>query len=360
MMIDTGRYLSILSKIGPNSVVINVPSRGSESIQTESLEATTEHKIRSSYEQASRALFDLAVGPLSIFGRLNSILNYFLLRKADFLVHFLDTAEQELRASSSTAPLNRLDALLDLSIRTSCLANDQHSEPVHSCFLDCDLMSYITSVGNQELLKPSSVNTSSSSSSIPAFELLTLDREMPWPLTVPADTKKSLQRLFHHIFYLKFIERALCNVGRGYMQYHRKHWAYKSTSFDIATVFALRQRMLHFVQNLLYFTCIDVIEPNWATFIGSMQHLRDNRSESCNVANIDLISFGFSEFVESCMEDGLLTMRILLKSLQQMTDAACCTVSGRLAAASDNMLTRLDYNRYYRDFEEQSDDVCAF
>lgn len=33
-----------------------------------------------------------------------------------------------------------------------------------------------------------------------------------------------------------------------------------------ARVLILRQRMLHFVQNLLYFTTCEVIEPNWRGF----------------------------------------------------------------------------------------------
>jgi len=37
-----------------------------------------------------------------------------------------------------------------------------------------------------------------------------------------------------------------------------------------ASAFALRQRMLNCVQNLEYYMMVEVIEPNWATFLASI------------------------------------------------------------------------------------------
>jgi hypothetical protein len=37
-----------------------------------------------------------------------------------------------------------------------------------------------------------------------------------------------------------------------------------------ASAFALRQRMLNCVQNLEYYMMVEVIEPNWVTFLASI------------------------------------------------------------------------------------------
>jgi gamma-tubulin complex component 2 len=37
-----------------------------------------------------------------------------------------------------------------------------------------------------------------------------------------------------------------------------------------ASAFALRQRMLNCVQNLEYYMMVEVIEPNWITFLASI------------------------------------------------------------------------------------------
>ncbi len=109
--------------------------------------------ILRSYRFATTTLLDHLMTETKLLQRLECLRNYFLLQQADFLVHFLDTAGEELqktlqpgdgdadlrRSLSSLTPgrkhvavsgastgisLPRLRALLELSVRSSVAASD--------------------------------------------------------------------------------------------------------------------------------------------------------------------------------------------------------------------------------------------
>ena len=54
-------------------------------------------------------------------------------------------------------------------------------------------------------------------------------------------------------------------------------------SSDYVTSFALKQKMLHFLQNLEYHMTFEVLEPNWVEMIAKIQ--------SGKVANVDQVRF---------------------------------------------------------------------
>ena len=60
--------------------------------------------------------------------KLSSIKNFFLFGKADYFVHFIDSAEEELKKNVSQVSKEKLESLLEMSIRTSSLANDAYFE----------------------------------------------------------------------------------------------------------------------------------------------------------------------------------------------------------------------------------------
>ena len=59
-------------------------------------------------------------------GHLKSLKNYFLLERSDFFVHFLDSAEDELKQKIKLVSKEKLESLLEMSIRTSTLSNDPY------------------------------------------------------------------------------------------------------------------------------------------------------------------------------------------------------------------------------------------
>ncbi|KAJ3208252.1 Gamma-tubulin complex component 2 [Dinochytrium kinnereticum] len=71
----------------------------------------------------------------------------------------------------------------------------------------------------------------------------------------------------------------------------------------------LRARMLHFVQQVMHFTCVDVIDPHWARFEGRIM----------KVTTVDEVLSIHEDFLDSCLKDGMLTSPNLLKLLNSIT-----------------------------------------
>ncbi|CDQ92674.1 unnamed protein product [Oncorhynchus mykiss] len=111
--------------------------------------------------------------------------------------------------------------------------------------------------------------------------------------------------LFRHIFYCKHVERLLCNVwisNKTAKQHalHRAKW--------FATAFALRQRMLNFVQNIQYYMMFEVMEPTW--------HIMEKNLKSAS--NIDDMLCHHTSFLDNCLKDCMLTNSELLKIFSKL------------------------------------------
>lgn len=245
--------------------------------------------------------------------RLRSIKHYFLLDQGDFFVGFMDLAEEELKKNMDDIVPARLEALLDLAVRTSTANSDPFKDD-----LTCDLLPYdlIT-----QLFRILSVTGDTNNpnyrdpqeSQISGLEAFTLDYEVKWPLSLIL-SKKALtkyQMLFRHLFYAKHVERLLCQLWASNKQ-AKRHMLHKRPWYSIA--FALRQRMIHLVQNLEYYMMFEVIEPNW--------HLLEDNLRS--VTNIDGVLEHHNDFLDRCLKDCMLTSPELLRIVSKLM-AVCVT-----------------------------------
>ena len=77
----------------------------------------------------------MMVNKEDLFGRLQSLKNSFLFEKADYFGHFLDSAEQELEKKLKNVQKEKLESLLEMSVRTSTLISDPYFEDI-ICDLD--------------------------------------------------------------------------------------------------------------------------------------------------------------------------------------------------------------------------------
>ena len=62
---------------------------------------------------------------------------YFFIETGDFFVHFIDAAEEELGKNIKTVSKEKLESLLEISVRTSSANQDPFKED-----LSCDLYPY--------------------------------------------------------------------------------------------------------------------------------------------------------------------------------------------------------------------------
>lgn len=73
----------------------------------------------------------------NLYNRLKSLRNYFFMGISDYLVHFFDSAEEELVKKSSKFSKEKISSLLELATEQSSLKNDPYREKVI-----CDLTAF--------------------------------------------------------------------------------------------------------------------------------------------------------------------------------------------------------------------------
>ena len=203
--------------------------------------------------------------------------------------------------------------MLDIAVRTSTANSDPFKDDLTCDLLPYDLITQLVRIlsvtgdaNNPNFRDPTETHIS-------GLESFTLDYEVKWPLSLIL-SKKALtkyQMLFRHLFYAKHVERLLCHLWAS-NKGAKKHMLHKKPWYSIA--FALRQRMIHLVQNLEYYMMFEVIEPNW--------HLLEENLRS--VTNIDGVLEHHNDFLDRCLKDCMLTSLELLRIVSKLM-AVCVT-----------------------------------
>lgn len=109
------------------------------------------------------------------------------------------------------------------------------------------------------------------------LEAFAFGYDVQWPVSLVLN-RKSLacyQMLLRHLFYCKHVERRLCNAWIATKVKKAAFFA------NFASSFALRQKMLNFVQDLEYYMTFEVMEPNWENMITKIR--------SGKVENVDQV-----------------------------------------------------------------------
>ena len=76
----------------------------------------------------------------NLISRLKSVKRFFLLDQGDFLNQFIDLADDELKMPVSDITSSRLEALLEISIRTSAADKDPYKDDLKVVLSDKDLI----------------------------------------------------------------------------------------------------------------------------------------------------------------------------------------------------------------------------
>jgi hypothetical protein len=99
----------------------------------------------------------------------------------------------------------------------------------------------------------------------------------------------------------------------------------------LPVAYALRQRILSFVQNYQYYMMYEVLEPNWHVLEDSLR----------KAASVDDVLVIHSDFLDTCLKECMLTHPALLKVCSSCPlghhrnphplFACVCVLAGRLA-----------------------------
>ncbi|XP_069970961.1 gamma-tubulin complex component 2 isoform X2 [Penaeus vannamei] len=303
VILRTGKYLNVIRQ-SDHSVVCPDQEELAYSIRDPSYTEVIER----TYSFASKRLLELLMKEKDLMGRLRSVKHYFLLDQGDFVVQLMSLCEDELSKNIDDVVPTRLESLLELALRTSAANNDLYKDDIQ-----CDLQP-ITLMN--QMLRILSIETEDEREYYPQEERLqlsglqgfSLGYRVTWPVSLVLDRKTiaCYQMIFRHLFYCKHVERLLCRVWVS----NKVAKSFPlSASRTYTAAFALRQRMLNFIQNIEYYMMFEVIERNWQTFINKMQ----------KVENVDEVLAFHNDFLSGCLKDCMLTSPELLRMISKLT-----------------------------------------
>lgn len=195
----------------------------------------------------------------SLLSRLRSLKHTFLLEQGDYLVFFLDTASDELSRPAQDVSVAKLQAQLELALKSSIAASNPHNDDVFCCLEKKAIIAQLLSIYNVDSDAPARVEAEERP--ITGMETFTLDYNVTYPVSLVI-SRKSLVKyklLFRHMFHFRHVERQLCDAW----QLHQLTRRALAPSGSLGRAYCLCQRMLHFLQNFLYYMTVEVVEPNW-------------------------------------------------------------------------------------------------
>lgn len=304
-ILRTGMYLTVIRECGNDIETTSNP----EPLQYTTEERVYAERIGVAYQYASKKILRILLDESNLVAHLNSVKHYFFMDKGDFIVLFMDIAENELKKDIDSIVPTRLQSLLELAVRTSAMSQDPHADLLGIDLLPdsvCHQLSRILGHGEED-------SESNFSDSTKGYEALALRYKVEWPLSLILNQRNigRYQMLFRHLFYCKYVERQLGTTWKD--SKISKHFALRAIK-TYAEAFGLRQKMLNFVQNLEYYMMVEVIEPNFHNFI---QKVKEKEGK---VNSIDDMITEHTIFMDECLQDCMLTQKRALKLMVRLLD----------------------------------------
>ncbi|KAK3086762.1 hypothetical protein FSP39_022926, partial [Pinctada imbricata] len=309
-ILNTGKYLNVVRLCGRD---VKCPT--AEEILYTLKERKYYDQIEKAYNYASKLLLEMLMEEKELMARIRSIKHYFLMNKGDFIVQFMDMTEEEMKQDMDKIMPTRLESLLELALRTSTANVDPYKDDLRVELLPFDLITQLFKILTIETSHEKEYKVDPTDLLLSGLESFSFDYVVKWPVSLVINRKAltRYQMLFRHLFYCKHVERQLCSVWIGNKA--AKMYSLRASKW-YSSAFALRQRMLNFVQNFEYYMMFEVIEPNWHTFQSNMD----------SVLNVDDVLAYHTDFLNMCMADCMLTNPDLLKIVHKIM-MVCVTFS---------------------------------
>lgn len=309
-ILNTGKYLNVVRLCD-----VDIRSPGAKEVVYTVKERHYVDQIEMAHTYASKLLLDLLIDKVDLLPRLRSMKHYFLLDQGDFIVQFMDMAEEEMKKHMEEIMPQRLESLLELALRTSTAANDPYKDDLRVELLPYDLITQLFKILTIETAFEKDFRIDPTDLHLSGLEAFSFNYIVKWPLSLVLNKKTMFryQMLFRHLFYTKHVERQVCNVwlsnkSAKRCSLHSVRW--------YAPAFALRQRMLHFVQHFQYYMMFEVVNSYWHEFEARMQ----------DVSNVDDVLRLHTGFLNNCLKDCMLTNPDLLRIVHKLM-MVCVTFS---------------------------------
>eukprot|EP01038_Epipyxis_sp_PR26KG_P006038 gene6038-8313_t len=261
--------------------------------------------IEEAYQFSSRALLTLLENGHGLSSHLKSLSRFFLLEHGDFFIQFMDTAEEDLRKEVKDVTLSRIQSLLQLAVQTSTLANDPHKEDLTCLLASHNLIQHLHLIQSAGESGVSESYSGLLSQGLKGVEALTLDYKVGWPLSIVLSRRAitKYQLLSRLLYFSKHVER---RVLSSWMDHQNTKDINVRNHLSLSYI--LRHRMLHFLQNFVYYMTLEVIGPR--------QH--DMQRDMANARDMDEVMDLHERFLDVCLKECLLASQDLLKILTKI------------------------------------------
>jgi len=188
-ILSTGKYLNVVHECGKT-----IESCDAREIVYDSTKKEFIDQIEKAHEYASKLLLDLLLEEYHLTSRLRSLKTYFLLNDGDFLITFMDLTQNEMKMDIKKIAPNRLEALLELSIRTSMAVQDPYKDDLKILLLKYDLITQLVRILSIDTVDEKVVkDLDPNELNLTGLESVALDYEVRWPLSLVI-SRKSLTK----------------------------------------------------------------------------------------------------------------------------------------------------------------------
>ena len=188
-ILNAGKYLNVVRSCD-KSFVLDLSGEGAVEYGKGGSERANMERVDKAYSLSSRALMSLLLDDCQLIPRLQSLKHYFLVDQGDFFVHFMDSAEDELRLSVAEISAPRLESLLNLSITQSTCREDPFCDDLRCTLLPytlvqhLELVQQLSDAGADEprMLSYATQMRHVKNQRLKGMEAFALDYEVSWPL----------------------------------------------------------------------------------------------------------------------------------------------------------------------------------
>lgn len=220
--------------------------------------------VDEAYQFSSNTLLKILEEKYHLYSHLKSLRRFFLLEHGDFFVQFMDTAASELSKEAKDVALSRIRSLLQLAVHTSTLAADPNREELSCSLASHNLIQHLhliqTAGGDAPPLGGAGSESFAlkGSQGLKGVEALTLDYSVGWPLSIVLSRRAitKYQLLSRLLFFCKHVELKVLGCWKDHQ--NTKEMGLRH---EMGATYALRHRMLHFLQNFVYYMTIEVFTP---------------------------------------------------------------------------------------------------
>ncbi|KAF9074733.1 gamma-tubulin complex, DGRIP84/SPC97 component [Rhodocollybia butyracea] len=327
-----GKYLNVIRECG-----IEINRAQNQSEDDDKFSMTDERFytfLQDAYTHANQTLLQLLLKDQELIPRLRSLKRYFFLSQSFFLTHLLDLSQNELRKSTRSASLVKLQSLLELTLNTDVQGEDSmFREDVKVIMAGSGLYDWLMKIistgglgsekeGDNEAAHEEAKKDKDDKKPLlgKSSDTLALDYHVKFPLSLVISRKTILryQLIFRFLLHLKHVEQSL---GAMWIEQKTLPWRQRvpnATESEFEKwrlrVFLLRARMLAFVQQILSFATFEVLEPNW----------RALEVKLAKVTTVDQLLRDHLDFLDTCLKECMLTSAKLLKAYNKLI-VTCAT-----------------------------------